>query len=470
EPKTDQEIVRKWENERTHKQEHIHQPTINETVSGTIGIVGTGTISGGTFGVEISKKRDQEDYHEELQRKQARIDGENLQPIYNIQIPPPRVVTPSHPPQTPEYQIFSSSSIVSPTTRSEITFDERGKDNPYMFQEKNISALFILYRLKAWQMARESGLSIETDYPDNFSDLQIGQFSGDTLVDFHKHMRNTYIVKTKVAQCVKMIFRECIETALDEDLGLKEAERSVERSFTKSFDNPLTRKSLKGCGLSFYSCKTKNIPVKLLKDLLSEGTLTANIISPVLRSFFHDASIHPAIWPNTASISSKICKLADLDPSRAKQPDMIRNVVNNNKSKYEIMFGEITGEGKNNNEKKNNLDLIRLGIFMKDALDLLIKKTGEDHMIFAWQTIMTIWTGYIMVLTASGLYIMFDTGETELPNDICCESQEKYENEVQRLRDYINKKKENGNVLVEIINRLRATLRTPQFKEIVKRK
>jgi len=61
--------------------------------------------------------------------------------------------------------------------------------------------------------------------------------------------------------------------------------------------------------------------------------------------------------------------------------------VNNNKSKYEIMFGEITGEGKNNNEKKNNLDLIRLGIFMKDALDLLIKKTGEDHMIFAGQTI-----------------------------------------------------------------------------------
>jgi len=160
-----------------------------------------------------------------LQRKQARIDGENLQPTYNVQIPPPRVVTPPHPPQTPEHQIFSSSSIVSPTTRSEsdeddfdadnrnprnltfdeyvdgddadddddrervflddsVAFDESGEDNPYMFQEKNISALFISYRLKAWQMARESGLSIETDYreilslshilllqADNFSDL-----------------------------------------------------------------------------------------------------------------------------------------------------------------------------------------------------------------------------------------------------------------------------------------------------------
>jgi len=51
------------------------------------------------------------------------------------------------------------------------------------------------------------------------------------------------------------------------------------------------------------------------------------------------------------------------------------------------MFGEITGEGKNNNIKKNNLDLIRLGIFIKDALDILIKKTGNDCTTFAWQTI-----------------------------------------------------------------------------------
>ena len=58
----------------------------------------------------------------------------------------------------------------------------------------------------------------------------------------------------------------------------------------------------------------------------------------------------------------------------------------------------------------------------------------------------------------------------KLTSDICCKSQETYEYEVQRLHDDINKKKENANVHVEIINRLRATLGTPQFKEIVKRK
>ncbi|CAI2181936.1 2575_t:CDS:2 [Funneliformis geosporum] len=125
EPKPDNELAR-WENERSHKQVHLHQPTINGTISGpingayvtggTVGTVnGTGTISGGTFDVEsfASKKRDQE----------------NLQPIYNVQIPPPRVVTPPHPPQTPEHQIFSSSSIVSPTTRSESDEDDFDADD-----------------------------------------------------------------------------------------------------------------------------------------------------------------------------------------------------------------------------------------------------------------------------------------------------------------------------------------------------
>ncbi|CAG8752176.1 287_t:CDS:2, partial [Racocetra persica] len=244
--------------------------------------------------------------------------------------------------------------------------------------------------------------------------------------------------------------------------------------FTKSFDDPIDQKK-------FERMRTKNIPIKPLKDLLSEGTLTVNIISPVLRSFLHDASIHPVIWPNTASMSAKVRKLANLDSSRAKQPDMIGNVVNNNKSKYEMMFGEITGEGKNNNIKKNNMDLIRLGIFMKDALDILIKKTGKNHMTFAWQTIVTVWTGYIMVLTASGLYIMFDIGETELPKSFqTCEQfingidnlftfAEKYEYEVQRFRDDIRKKKEDTHSSAEVTNWCRTTLGTPQFKELVKK-
>lgn len=50
------------------------------------------------------------------------------------------------------------------------------------------------------------------------------------------------------------------------------------------------------------------------------------------------------------------------------------------------MFGEVTGEGKNNTEKKNLIDLVRLGIFMKDSLDNISRKTSVNR-IFGWQVI-----------------------------------------------------------------------------------
>ncbi|CAG8672561.1 1180_t:CDS:2, partial [Acaulospora morrowiae] len=308
-------------------------------------------------------------YYEELQRKQARIDSENIQPIYDVQIPP-CVVTP--PPIHHEHLNikYFLSSIVYLTIRSEsdeetdndfdadtrdprnLTLDEYldgddvndeesdqervflndtgAFDNVYYNPENNISVLFASYRLNAQQIAQESSLSIEAQYheilslshilllqADNFSDLQIQEFS-------------------------RALFREYIETALDDDLGLGEAEKAIEGSFTKSFQDTTDQKKFEIMRFIFLQL-VRNIPINPVNELLSEGTLTVNIISPILRFFFHNATIHPSIWPNTASMSAKVQKLANFDPSRAKQPDMIGSIVNNNKSSYKMMFGEITG-------------------------------------------------------------------------------------------------------------------------------
>jgi len=255
------------------------------------------------------------------------------------------------PVRTPEHQISSSSSFVPLATRSEsdveetdsdnfdtnkrdpknFTFDEfvdgndeyvdddddviflnnlvtsyeDVKDNPYIFQEENISELFASYRSKALQMVKVSGLSIVTDYPEilslshilllqaeNFTDLQVQEFSRDTLEQLHKYLRNTHVTKTKVAPSVKAIFREYIKTVLDEDLGLNEAKKAVIKSFTKSFEDPVDQKTFDRMQVVFLQLM-ENIPVNPLNDLISEGTLTVNIISPILRSFFHDASMHP---------------------------------------------------------------------------------------------------------------------------------------------------------------------------------
>ncbi|RGB38901.1 hypothetical protein C1646_755124 [Rhizophagus diaphanus] len=309
-------------------------------------------------------------------------------------------------------------------------------DTPYMFQGKNISTLLTSYQSEA---------------------SRIGQTSA------------------KVTSTVKSIFREYVEIAIDEDLGLEKAEKAVRESFTKTFPSTTDQNMFDIIQFIFLQL-TKNIPIKPLDDLLSEGTLTANIISPVLRSFFHDSTFHPTIWPNTASMSAKARKLANLDPSRAKQPDMVGNITNNNKSVFEVMYGEITGEGKNNNIRKNTLDLIRIGVFMKDALDDIIKKTGRRCVIFGWKTIVTAWTGYMMVLTAPGIYIMFEVGQAELPRSFrtcgqfidCIDSlfmfAEKYKHEIRKIYSYINQEKEDS---AKLASWCRSTLGTPQFRKLI---
>ncbi|PKY60331.1 hypothetical protein RhiirA4_483918 [Rhizophagus irregularis] len=45
------------------------------------------------------------------------------------------------------------------------------------------------------------------------------------------------------------------------------------------------------------------------------------------------------------------------------------------------------GEGKNKTKKKNIIDLIKLGIFMKDSIGLILQKTNVNSVLFRWQCI-----------------------------------------------------------------------------------
>ncbi|CAG8607840.1 9713_t:CDS:2, partial [Paraglomus occultum] len=368
------------------------------------------------------------------------------------------------------------------------------KDNIYMFQGKDICSKFASYRSKALEIGQTSGLLISADYQEilslshilllqanSFSDLQIQTFSRNILEGLWEKLNDTYMTEKKLSTCIKTVFREYVEIALNKNLGLKEVKKTIKTSYTKTFTDPNDEKMFDTMQFIF-SQLARNIPVRPFDDLLSEGTLTANIISPVLRAFFHNVTIHPTIWPNTASQSAKIRKLANLDASRAKQPDMVGVVVNSNKIHSEMMFGEITGEGKNNNIKKNNLDLIRLGVFMKDALDANIQRTGSECVEFAWQVIVTKWTAYIMVLVAAGLYVMIEIGQTELPRsfrtcgqfidtiDALLTFTAKYEEEVKKFHDKINEEKEDSGSNVKVSALCRPTLGTPVFQQLIKRK
>ncbi|PKY35318.1 hypothetical protein RhiirB3_421069 [Rhizophagus irregularis] len=313
-------------------------------------------------------------------------------------------------------------------------------DQPFIFKTKNIPSLFESYRSKALAHAQNSGLIMTKNYHeilslshilllqmDNYSETQVKTFSRETLEDLRKDIKSKLIGKEKVTRDVKSILQECIEIALDDnDGGLHELRETITESFSKKFNSTAEKEFLRRMKFLFEHL-SYTIPLHPLKEIISEGTLVANIISPVT--------------------SAKVRKLAIGDPSRAKQLDMIGKIVNNGKFVYESMFGEVTGEGKNNTEKKNLIDLVRLGIFMKDSLDNISRKTGVNR-IFGWQVIVTKWTGYMMTLISPGIYIA-------------------YEKTIMDILSIMNKSEE-----VESNDNFkgwrRSTLGTPSFKKIVK--
>ncbi|PKK66693.1 hypothetical protein RhiirC2_753054 [Rhizophagus irregularis] len=338
-------------------------------------------------------------------------------------------------------------------------------DQPFIFKTKNIPSLFESYRSKALAHAQNSGLIMTKNYHeilslshilllqmDNYSETQVKTFSRETLEDLRKDIKSKLIGKEKVTRDVKSILQEYIEIALDDnDGGLHELRETITESFSIKFNSTAEKEFLRRMKFLFEHL-SYTIPLHPLKEIISEGTLVANIISPVLRIFFHDSYIYPTIWPNTSSTSAKVRKLAIGDPSRAKQLDMIGKIVNNGKFVYESMFGEVTGEGKNNTEKKNLIDLVRLGIFMKDSLDNISRKTGVNR-IFGWQ-----------VIDLPRSFEVCNTFLSGLDTLVCISA---YEKTIKDILSIMNKSEE-----VESNDNFkgwrRSTLGTPSFKKIVK--
>ncbi|CAG8586962.1 38502_t:CDS:2, partial [Gigaspora margarita] len=161
--------------------------------------------------------------------------------------------------------------------------------------------------------------------------MQVKTFLKDTLENLRKYVKSNFVGKEKVPRGIKSILQEYIEIVLDGDAGgLYKLRETIVSTFLKTF------------------------------DLITE------------MEFFSECNL----YFNISNTSAKVRKLAVEDPFQTKQPDMIgKIVVNVGKFAYEVMFGEVTGEDKNNPEKKNLIELIRLGLYMKDSLDLILQET-----------------------------------------------------------------------------------------------
>ncbi|CAB5384320.1 unnamed protein product [Rhizophagus irregularis] len=348
----------------------------------------------------------------------------------------------------------------------EMGFDEYvdRNDQPFIFKTKNIPSLFESYRSKALAHAQNSGLIMTKNYHEIL----------ETLEDLRKDIKSKLIGKEKVTRDVKSILQEYIEIALDDnDGGLHELRETITESFSKKFNSTAEKEFLRRMKFLFEHLSLY-YPITSIERNYKRRDTCGEYNKSGVTNFFHDSYIYPTICPNTSSTSAKVRKLAIGDPSRAKQLDMIGKIVNNGKFVYESMFGEVTGEGKNNTEKKNLIDLVRLGIFMKDSLDNISRKTGVNR-IFGWQVIVTKWTGYMMTLISPGIYVMIECRSSKIFRSmqyvsiwsgyaVCISA---YEKTIKDILSIMNKSEE-----VESNDNFkgwrRSTLGTPSFKKIVK--
>ncbi|CAI2174943.1 16383_t:CDS:2 [Funneliformis geosporum] len=189
----------------------------------------------------------------------------------------------------------------------------------------------------------------------------------------------------------------------------------------------------------------RTLPFDKIRNELSELTLITNYLDRIMKDAFYDPDKYIAQWLNTALTESKIRKL---DSSRTKQPDFIATNV--------IYVGEVSVPSEKNNVYKNCVDLMRIGVFMKDCIDSAISR-GAEIKILGFQCIAYKIDFYILDLRSEGLYTMSHIAQISIPEKI------------KDLFIFIDELHNPGLAPLELKSSFkRNTLDTPEFNRIVR--
>jgi hypothetical protein len=158
----------------------------------------------------------------------------------------------------------------------------------------------------------------------------------------------------------------------------------------------------------------RSLPFDKIRNEPSELTLITNYLDRIMKEAFHDPDKCIVQWPNTALTESKIRKF---DGSRTKQTDFVVSMNYQSRATNVIYVGEVTGPSEKNNVYKNCLDLVRIGIFMKDCNDSAILQ-GAEIKILGFQCIAYSVDFYVLDLNGEGLYTMNHIAQISIPETI----------------------------------------------------
>ncbi|KAF9103160.1 hypothetical protein BGX27_010718 [Mortierella sp. AM989] len=101
-----------------------------------------------------------------------------------------------------------------------------------------------------------------------------------------------------------------------------------------------------------------------------------------------------------------------------KESDLVLELKNANKTVCDLGIGEVASHTQRNHAKMNSKDLVRVGLALKEALDLIQDEFGvEDAVLPGWQVIDQAMTIYLMC-RCGNMYIMFHVRSSTTPDNL----------------------------------------------------
>ncbi|KAF9118177.1 hypothetical protein BGW39_001416 [Mortierella sp. 14UC] len=208
----------------------------------------------------------------------------------------------------------------------------------------------------------------------------------------------------------KPFFAAVKKKALIADKNYDRTEILVELA-KSSPTNPIDRKLW-----VFLVGAVSKFPVKDTTKLYSESTGLSSYVLPLCQAFMGDPEKMVFLnFVDKTTVSGK----SRTGTKSKREPDLVLELKDqSNKTLCELGIGEGTSHAHKNYRKKNAKDLARIGLGLKDALDLIQDKYGvDDATLVGYQVIGQTMSIYLM-RCCGNMYVMVHVHDLSIPDSM----------------------------------------------------
>ncbi|KAF9345752.1 hypothetical protein BGX34_004509, partial [Mortierella sp. NVP85] len=157
-------------------------------------------------------------------------------------------------------------------------------------------------------------------------------------------------------------------------------------------------------------------PIKDTTKLYSESTGLSSYVLPLCQAFMGD--------PEKMVFLNFVDKTTVSGTSRSgtkskREPDLVLELKGqSNETLCELGIGEGTSHAQKNNKKKNAKDLARIGLGLKDALDLIQDKYGVDDVTLVGSQVIAQTMSLYLIRRCGNMYVMVHAHDLSIPDSM----------------------------------------------------